>query len=109
MTTFDSTHGPMVSQIPLNFSASGDNVVVPGITGLRIKVLQFFFVLAGAVNLTYKSGAVTVLSGPMDFPSAGAQVQDFIQLPLTCNVSDPFVVNLSTGVQLGGTIWFIQS
>lgn len=105
MTTFDATIGPLVQQIPINFSASGDNTVIIGAVGMTIKVLQFFFVAAAATNLTYKSGS-TVLSGPLDFPSAGAQVQDFIQLPLTCNAGDSFVINSSAAVQVGGVIWY---
>ncbi len=107
MTTFDATIGSSVTQAAINFSASGDNTIVSGILGKRIKVLQFFFVLAGATNLTYKSGS-TILSGPLDFPTAGSEVQDFIQLPLTCNPDDSFVINSSAAVQVGGIIWYIQ-
>lgn len=107
MTTFDSTIGASVTQVPINFSGAGDNILVAGIAGKRIKVLQFFFVLAAATNLTYKSGS-TVLSGALDFGSNAAQVQDFIQLPLTCNVGDPFILNSSAAVAVGGTIWYAQ-
>jgi len=108
VTTFDATVGASVTQAPINFSASGDNIVIAGVAGQRIKVLQFFFVLAAATNLIYKSGA-TALSGPMDYSSVGAQVQDFIQLPYTCNIGDPFIINSSNAVQVGGTIWYIQA
>lgn len=106
MTTWDDSLGASVQQAPINFSGAGDNTVINGTLGLRIKVLQFFFVIGAATNLTYKSGT-TPISGPLDFPGAGAQVQDFIQLPLTCNLGDSFVINSSNGVQVGGTIWFI--
>jgi hypothetical protein len=45
----------------------------------------------------------------MDYSSVGAQVQDFIQLPYTCNIGDPFIINSSNAVQVGGTIWYIQA
>ncbi len=107
MTTWDDTLGPKVTQAVINFSGSGDNTIVTGLLGKVIRVLQFFLVLGAASNLTYKSGT-TAISGPLDFTSAGAQVQDFIQLPLTCNPGDSFVINSSNAVQVGGTIWFIQ-
>jgi len=107
MTTFDPTIGPLVQQAVISFSSSGNNVVVLGVTSQRIKILQFFLVLAGATNLTYYSGA-TPLSGPLDFSANAAQVQDFIQLPLTCNVGDSFVINSTNAVQVGGTVWYAQ-
>ena len=108
MTTFDATVGASVTQAPINFSGAGDNILVGGVAGQRIKVLQFFFVLAAATNLTYKSGT-TALSGPMNYSSVGAQVQDFIQLPYTCKLGDPFIINSSNAVQIGGTLWYIQA
>ena len=108
MTTFDATVGASVTQAPINFSGAGDNIIIGGVAGQRIKVLQFFFVLAAATNLTYKSGS-TSLSGPLDFSSIGAQVQDFIQLPMTCLIGDPFIINSTNAVQFGGTIWYIQA
>ena len=108
MTTFDATVGASVTQAPINFSGAGDNIIIGGVAGQRIKVLQFFFVIAAATNLTYKS-STTALSGPLDFSSVGAQVQDFIQLPLTCNLGDAFIINSSNAVQIGGTIWYIQA
>jgi hypothetical protein len=105
MTTFDATIGPEVSQAAVNFSASGDNVVVLGLVGSRIKVLQFFLVFAGATNITYKSGT-TPMSGPLSFGSNGAHVLDYMQLPLTCNPGDSFVINSSAAVQVGGTVWY---
>lgn len=107
MTTFDASLGASVQQAVVNFSASGDNIVISGTLGQQIKVLQFFLVVADATNLTYKS-STTAISGPLDFPAAAGQVQDFIQLPLTCNPGDNFVVNSSVGVQIGGTIWYIK-
>lgn len=107
MTTIDATIGASVQQASVNFSAGGDNVIIVGVTGQRIKVLQFFFVIGAATNLIYKSGT-TALTGTMDFTAAGAHVLDYVQLPLTCNIGDSFLINSSSGVQIGGTIWFSQ-
>jgi hypothetical protein len=105
MTTIDATIGPLVQQAVVSFNASGDNLVILGKVGSRIKVLQFFLVVAAATTFIYKSGS-TALSGPLVFGSNSAHVLDYMQLPLTCNVSDSFIINSSAAVQVGGTIWY---
>ena len=95
----------VMRQIPISFTGSGDQVLVTGTVGQRVAVLQFFFIVSGAVTLTYKSGT-TALSGPLAFLANGAQVQDFIQLPLICEDGADFVVNASAPVTLGGTLWW---
>ena len=108
MTTLDATLGASVVQAPVSFSSAGDNIVIAGVAGKRIKVLQYFWVISAVANLIFKSGT-TALSGTLEFPSAGSDVQDFIQLPINCNIGDAFIINLSTTVTVGGIIWYIQS
>ena len=103
----DATIGAEASQIPLSFAGVGDNIIVTGLPGKQIKILQFFFVAAAATNITLKSGA-TALSGQMAFTANMSMFLDFIQLPLTCNPGDNFIINLSAGVQISGTLWFSQ-
>jgi hypothetical protein len=81
---------------------------VPGVSGYKIGILQFFFIISGAATLIYKSGT-TALTGNLPFLANGAQVQDFIQLPLTCNDGDPFIINASVSVTLGGTLWYYKA
>jgi hypothetical protein len=99
---------PFYDQIPLNFTGSGDQVVVTGAVGTRIAVMQFFFIVSAAATLTFKSGS-TALTGPLSFLANGAQVQDFIQLPLMCNDGDNFIINAAASVTLGGTLWFARA
>ena len=105
MTTFDSTIGARVTQIPVNFSGAGDTIIIPGVIGKLINILQFFLVFAGDTNLTFKSAA-TAISGPISFLANGSFVLDYLQLPLSCNPGDNFVMNLSAGVQVSGTLWY---
>lgn len=107
MTTWDSTIGAFVTEVPIDFASSGDNIIVGGIARQRIKVLQFFYVIAAATNLIFKSGS-TPKTGSMNFGTNAAQVEDFIQLPMTCNPGDPFIINSSIAVQIGGTLWYVQ-
>lgn len=104
----DATLGSPVIQSPISFTGSGDQIIVPAVAGVSIGVLQFFFVLNGTANLTYKSGS-TALSGALAFLPNGAQVQDFVQLPLKCNVGDPFIINVDVSISLGGTIWYYKA
>ena len=109
MVAFDATYGSPIQQAPINFTGSGDQIVVGGIANQVIRVLQFFFILNSASTLIYKSGS-TALTGPLNFIASGAQVQDFIQCPLNClNPGDPFIINSSNNTTLGGTIWYVQS
>lgn len=109
MTVFDATLGSPVRQAAISFSSvgAGDQIIVPGTTGFKVAVLQFFFVVSADVTLTYRSGT-TDLTGAMPFLANGAQVQDFIQLPLTCADGDPFIINVDAAVILGGTIWYAK-
>lgn len=104
----DATLGTPPIQIPISFTGSGNQIIVPGVIGFKVGVLQFFFVLSASSTLTYFSG-VTALSGALPFLANGAQVQDFIQLPLTCNDGDPFIINSSAPITLGGTLWYFKA
>jgi hypothetical protein len=109
MVAFDATYGSPIQQAVINFTGSGDQIVVAGISGQVIRVLQFFIVLGASATLIYKSGA-TALTGPLSFLANGAQVQDFIQCPLNClSPGDPFIINANNAVTVGGTIWYVQS
>lgn len=104
----DLTIGASVQQAEISFAASGDNIIVGGLTSKSIKVLQFFLVMAGATNLTLKSGT-TALSGALTFLTDGTFVLDYIQLPITCNAADNFVINSSQAVQVSGMVWYVVS
>lgn len=108
MTIHDATLGSSVIQSPISFTGSGDQIIVPGTIGFKVGILQFFFVISATATLIYKSGA-TALTGSMSFLANGAQVQDFIQLPLECNDGDPFIINASLSVTIGGTIWYYKA
>ena len=107
MTTFDATVGAEVTQASLDFNGVGNNTIISGTLGQQIKVLQLFFVVNAAVNLKFLSNA-TELTGVMDFQTNGSMFMDYIQLPLTCNPGDSFIINASSGVQVSGTIWYTQ-
>ena len=104
----DATLGALVVQSPLNFSGSGDVVVVPGLVGKLTKVIQLILVVGGPTTLTFKCDS-GVISGPMPMLSNGSMVIDYIQVPITCyNPGESFIINNSGGVSIGGIIWYIR-
>jgi len=104
----DATLGALVVQAPLSFSATGDNIIVPGLIGKLTKVLQLIMVFGGATGITFKSG-VNPLSGEMYMVQNGTFVLDYIQCPITCySAGDNFIMNLDPGVMVGGMIWYIR-
>jgi hypothetical protein len=105
----DTSLGARAQQAPINFSASGDNIIVPSMSGTFVKVLQLLLVSGGATTLIFKSG-VSLLSGPMPMLASGSILLSYVQLPLqTLNLGDAFVINNSAAIQIGGIIWFLQS
>lgn len=52
-------------------SGSGDNTLVAAVTGKKLVLLSYQLVGAGAVNVKFKSGAGTDLTGAMTIAAAG--------------------------------------
>jgi hypothetical protein len=93
----------------INASASGDNTIVAAITSHRIIVLNYVLSAAGAVNGTWKDGAVAV-TGLETLPAAGSSlaVVGNLDSPLFRTTSgNALVLNLSAAVAVGGHITFV--
>lgn len=92
----------------INTASSGDTTIVPAIAGMRIRVVGYTALAAGAVVVTWKS-ASTALSGPMTIGgSVGlsmAQNQSTDQSEFGIIQTAPgeaLVLGLSAAVQVGG-------
>ena len=56
----------------IDHAGSGDNTLVAAVAGKKIRVLSYVFVVTGAVNVRFESGAGgTALTGVMNFDAAG--------------------------------------
>jgi hypothetical protein len=56
----------------IDAASSGDNTLVAGVTGKKIRVLSVFLMAAGAVNCRFESGASgTALTGQMNVAANG--------------------------------------
>jgi hypothetical protein len=87
-------------------ATSGDNTIVALVTGKRIKVYAIVLIVEGTVNITFKSGASTSLTGQMNF-----QAREGFTLAvappaflLQTAAGEAFVMNLSAAIQVDGWI-----
>lgn len=63
--------GPVL-YAPISANSSGDNTLLAGISGMKIRVLGYVLVGAGAVNVFFQSGAAgDALTGTMTIAGAG--------------------------------------
>jgi len=90
----------------INDAASGDNTLVALVTGKRIKVFAIVLISEGTVNVTFKSGASTSLTGAMNFQARegftiAVSPPAFV---LQTAAGEAFVMNLSAAVQVDGWI-----
>jgi hypothetical protein len=92
---------------PVSASAPGDTVVVAPPAGFYVAVYEWIATGAGAVWLSWKSGA-TAVSGPHRLSADGAGVeQDNLDKPhfVTAD-SQPLVLNLEAPVRVGGHVTY---
>jgi hypothetical protein len=95
-------------QAVVGFNSLGDNVVVPGIKHLYIRIYKLFFIPQSATSITFKSGQ-TAQSGPVPFTAFQGAIFDFDTKPwFTTLAGDDWIMNLSIGVLLAGTVWYTQ-
>lgn len=86
-------------------SSSGDNIVIAGVTGKRISVWALDLVLASSTTVTLKD-ASTALTGAMTLTQYTKPLVAGVPAYWTLGVGDNFVVNLGTGVQVSGVVWY---
>lgn len=94
----------------VSVAASGDNTLVAGIGGQTIRIWKLLLVFNAAVNIIFKDGAATNLTGVMNMLANGSFVLDFDAEPwfLTA-AANAFILNLSAAVQVSGRIYYTQS
>lgn len=105
-----STLGPygpsVVKRLPINATGTGDMIIIPAEPGKRLIVFTIFFTSKKATVLTVKSGAINLISGPIEVQGNQAlQLRDghfgvFETLP-----GEPFVFNVTgAGHTIGGYV-----
>jgi hypothetical protein len=100
-------------QLDINFSSSGDNIIVPSLAGAKVRVYRMKILVAGATSISIKSGAGLVLDGPLSFAANQGMILDFtgIEMPpwYETATGSALIINSSSGVQVGGNLDYIQS
>ena len=98
------------TEAPINASSSGDNTLVSGTGGQTVRAYKLFLVVAGDVNIKFKSGAGTDLCPAMAMSAGGSMTLDFDGEPwFTTAVGDGLVLNLSAAVQVSGRLYYTKS
>jgi hypothetical protein len=91
-------------------SASGANVIVAGVGGQTVRVMRMLLVAAAPVNVDFRDGASTILSGPFPLGTNGAIVLDDDGEPWCVTSSgNGFEIGLSAAVNVQTTVWYTQS
>jgi len=94
----------------IDISTSGNNTVIAGTTGQVIRIWKLFFVCNAAVNIIFRDGASTNLTGTMDILANGSVALDFDAEPwYTLSSGNDFIINLSAGQQISGRVYFTRA
>ncbi len=84
----------------------GDNTIIAGTPGLKIRIVKLILVVNAAVSITLKS-ASTSLTGAMAYAANGGLALDGDVNPLDLNTGDAFVMNLGGAVQVSGFVLYL--
>lgn len=95
----------------INVSTSGDNTIVAAVAGKSVRVHRYELSSAGAVNVKWKDGASTDLTGLLDLAAAGSgtDAQDNSSSRaddglFQTSKGNALVLNLSAAVVVGGFV-----
>lgn len=92
----------------INANNSGDMTIVSAVSGKRIKLIAGFFVAAADVTVAFKSGS-TALTGDMAIAAHSGIVWPLNEVGyLVTAVNQALIINLGSGVQVGGGITYIE-
>lgn len=99
------------TEVAINFSASGDNVIVAGTANQTIRVFRMFFVTSAATNITIYDGASgTALTGAMAMGANGGFTLDYQnEAWFHTSAGNAFVINQSGTAQVSGRCYYQKS
>lgn len=98
----------VTSQSDLNAASNGDNTIIVAQTDKRILVWKMWLVANAAVNIKFKSGSNEFNAFAIPLTAQGSNLTfSYDDEPYwTCNKGENFNVNLSSGVQVTGRIYY---
>jgi hypothetical protein len=93
----------------VNVSSSGNNTLIAGSNGLKLRVYRAALVFTSAVSATFQDGDSTALTGPMSLTADASITLDFESQPwFTASAGNDFVLNLSGPCNVAGIIYYTQ-
>jgi hypothetical protein len=99
----------VLTRLPINIASSGDNIIIPAdTTGYQIFVHRIWFLVAAAVNITFKDN----LPSPAAVPFAANEGLTFDATGEPWFITNPntaFIMNLSGNVQVSGEVFYLLS
>lgn len=87
---------------------SGDATIVAAVSGKRIKVIAGFYVVASDLTVKWKSNS-TALTGDLPISGHSGMILPLCQVGyFVTAVGEALILNLSSGVAIGGSITYIE-
>ena len=95
--------------IPVSFASASSNTVIAAVAGEIIRIYRVLIIAAAAATLTFQDGS-TALSGAMALAANGTIILPNCGIPwFQTSAGNAFNILSSTGAQISGTIWYLQS
>ena len=95
----------------ISASSSGNNTLVAGVTGKKIRVVSLFYMAAGTVTVTFQSGAGgTAITGAIAHTAQTGVVlnENFSGWFQTLANGDLLNVNLNAAISIAGSLSYIE-
>jgi hypothetical protein len=100
--------GPILSA-SFNSAAGGDVTVVAAVAGKRIEIMRIMLANTAANTITFKDGAATSLTGPMDFAALTSVFAEGDNAPLfETSIGNAFIIN-SGATKIAGKVDYTLS
>jgi len=95
----------------INFSSSGDNTIIAGVSSQTIRVYKIQFTVAGATNVKFGDTTVTYTSGAYVLTGNGSVYSDWMNGELVDKTASGkgYLINSSNAVSVQGKVWYTQS
>lgn len=92
----------------ISTAASGDSTLVAASSGKSINVYAIDLVPASSVVATLKCGSSTAITGAMTIATPFIKPLTASPAYWVCPVGTALVLNLGTGIQVSGAVWYSQ-
>lgn len=110
MATLQEIEGRTIKYAVIDHAVSGNNMLVTAVTGKKIRVLSYAFIVAAAVTVRFESGADgTALTGQMQFAANGGISCPFNEAGwFETGVSALLNLELSGAISVDGHLSYIE-